>query len=73
MQWIRNVGREVFGLFVDDGSFAFAVLVWIGVVWLVLHRMRMAVPGGIILFVGLGLILTESVIRFSRRAATKGR
>jgi hypothetical protein len=73
MQWLRNVVREIFGLFVDDGSFAFAVLVWIGVVWLVLHRMRMAVPGGIILFVGLGLILTESVIRFSRRAATKGR
>jgi hypothetical protein len=69
MQWVRNVVREIFGLFVDDGSFALAVLVWIGVVWLVLHRTRIVVPGGIILFVGLGFILTENAIRFSRRAA----
>lgn len=69
MKWIRNIFREVFGLFVDDGNFALATLVWIGIVWLVLHRTRLAVPGGIILFLGLGLILIESVIRFSRRAA----
>jgi hypothetical protein len=68
MKWVRNILREVFGLFVDDGSFALAILVWIGTVWLVLRRTRLAVPGGIILFVGLGLILIEGVIRFSRRA-----
>jgi hypothetical protein len=69
MKWIRNILREVLGLFVDDASFALAILVWIGMVWLVLHRTRLAVPGGIVLFLGLGLILIESVIRFSRRAA----
>jgi hypothetical protein len=68
MKWIRNILREVFGLFVDDGSFALGILVWIGIVWLVLTRTRLAVPNGIILFLGLGLILIESVIRFSRRA-----
>jgi hypothetical protein len=69
MKWIGNIFREVFGLFVDDGSFALAILVWIGIVWLVLHRTRLSVPDGIILFLGLGLILIESTIRFSRRAA----
>lgn len=69
MKWIRNILHEVLGLFVDDGSFALATLVWIGIVWLLLHRTRLAVPGGVILFLGLGLILMESVIRFSRRAA----
>lgn len=69
MKWIRNILREVFGLFVDDGSFALATVVWIGIVSFVLHRTKLAVPGGIILFLGLGLILIESVIRFSRRAA----
>jgi hypothetical protein len=69
MKWIRNILSEVLGLFVDDGSFALGILVWIGIVWLVMHRTRPAVPNGIILFLGLGLILIESVIRFSRRAA----
>ncbi len=67
MHWIRNIAREVFGLFVDDGSFAIAVLAWIAVVWFVLVRIKAPMPGGIILFLGLGFILVESVSRFSRR------
>ncbi len=73
MPWIRNILREIFGLFVDDGSFALAVLLWIGLVWLVWSGLHLAVPGGIILFLGLAAILVESVIRFSKRsAATSG-
>ncbi len=34
MRWIVTIVREIFGLFVDDGSFALAVLAWIGLVWL---------------------------------------
>jgi hypothetical protein len=68
MKWIRNILHEVFGLFVDDGSFALGILVWIGIVWLVPTRTRLAGHNGIILFLGLGLILVENVIRFSRRA-----
>ncbi len=70
MQWIKSIFREVFGLFVDDGSFALAVLVWIGVIWVLWQRFHLAIPGGIILFAGLGGILIESVVRFSRRSAT---
>ena len=29
MRWIGTIAREVFGLFVDDGSFAIAILVWL--------------------------------------------
>ncbi len=68
MKWLKSVGREVIGLFVDDGSFAVAIVVWVGLVVLILPRF---VPGarwtGPLLFVGLALIVAESVLRFSRR------
>ncbi len=68
MQWIKRVLAELFGLFVDDGSFAVAILAWVAVVWLVLPRLGMsAAAGGIILFAGLALILVESVLRRARR------
>jgi hypothetical protein len=67
VHWIRNILREVLGLFVDDGRFAVAILVWLGVVRLVLsHLAFMRNTMGIILFVGLGIILIESTIRYSR-------
>ena len=34
MRWLAMIVREIFGLFVDDGSFALAVLAWIVLVWL---------------------------------------
>jgi membrane protein implicated in regulation of membrane protease activity len=67
--WIRKIVQEVFGLFVDDGSFALAILAWLGVAGFVLPRVRIAAPVGILLFAGLVLILVESVTRFSRRSA----
>lgn len=70
MSWIRSVVREVVGLFVDDGSFAVAVLVWLALAGFVLPRVRVGGHAvGVILFVGLGLILLESVMRFSKRKA----
>lgn len=67
MQWIRTVLREIFGLFIDDGSFAVAILVWLAIVWLVLPHI--AVPAfwsGPFLFVGLALILVKSAARRAR-------
>ena len=97
MRWIATVVREIFGLFVDDGSFALAVLVWIGVVclpsfprWMLgylgmprryhpspagfslEHLWSYSLAGGVLLFVGLAVILAESVLRFSRKARRKG-
>ena len=68
MKWLKNIFREIFGLFVDDGSFALAILIWLAVVrWATPH---LNIPAGItaiILFAGLALILTESTTRYSRR------
>lgn len=77
MQAIRTILREILGLFVDDGSFALAILLWIGLVWIGqvcigqvwigLPRLHLAIPGGIILFAGLAILLLESATRFARR------
>jgi hypothetical protein len=68
MRWIKSIVREIYGLFVDDGSFAVAILVWLGLAVAVVPRMtaeaRWAGPA---LFVGLAAILIESVLRFARR------
>ncbi len=43
MRWIVTIFREVLGLFVDDGSFALAVLGWMGVIWLMTSLPRFLV------------------------------
>jgi len=67
MNWLKSIFREIFGLFVDDGSFAVAILLWLAVVrW---ATPRLNIPTGItgvILFAGLALILAESATRYSR-------
>ena len=68
MSWMRTVLREIFGLFVDDGSFALAILAWLMAVGLVLPRLGMSSAwDGAILFAGLALILIESVARTAMR------
>jgi hypothetical protein len=68
MRWIQSVAREVVGLFVDDGSFAGAILAWIMVCITLLPRVAAGARwAGLALFAGLAAILIESVLRFSRR------
>ena len=68
MQWIKAIARELIGLFVDDGSFAAAIVIWLGVVWLLSHRIPAIMAwSGIILFLGLGLILLWSTRQRSRQ------
>jgi hypothetical protein len=68
MSWIRTVAREVVGLFVDDGSFAGAIVAWLVICVVVLPREGAGAPwAGSALFAGLALILIESVLRFARR------
>ena len=68
MKWIGMIVREVFGLFVDDGSFAVAILVWLALVGLGLPRLGIAVGwDGLILFIGLALILVVSAAQRARR------
>jgi hypothetical protein len=68
MKWLQNIFREIFGLFVDDGSFALAILSWLAVVrWATPHLNIPSGITGVILFAGLALILAESTARYSRR------
>jgi hypothetical protein len=68
MKWVKNILREIFGLFVDDGSFALALLIWLILMRWVMSRPIIApVVAGIALFTGLALILIESVLRYARR------
>jgi membrane protein implicated in regulation of membrane protease activity len=68
MRWLRSIAREVLGLFVDDGSFAAAILAWAALVALLLpHVTGHASWLGPALFSGLAVILIESAVRFARR------
>lgn len=69
MNRIKNVVHEVLGLFVDDASFALAILIWLGIArWGVSHLSLAPTTLGIILFAGLILILCENVTRYARRS-----
>lgn len=69
MRWLGTIVREIFGLFVDDGSFAIAILVWLGIAWfLSLHILANTQWSGIVLFGGLVAILVESATRRARRS-----
>jgi hypothetical protein len=58
--------QEVYGLFVEDGSYAVSILVWLGIAALVFPHL----PGGWrgpLLFLGLVLVLLENVRRTARK------
>jgi hypothetical protein len=69
MNGLRTIFREIFGLFVDDVSFALLILVWLGLTALLLPYLGW-VPRwrGVILFLGLATILMGSAIRYARRS-----
>ncbi len=64
MNWLRGIGSELLGLFVDDGWFALSVIIWVIACGLALPRLSLpsALPP-IILFIGLALILARSALR----------
>lgn len=67
MNVLRTIVAELIGLFVDDGLFAAAVLIWVAVVGLVSPAIGLSPTWrGVLLFVGLAAILIESVARGAR-------
>lgn len=56
MGWIAGVGRELAGLFVDDGRFALAIVVWV-LIMAGVARYGGGAYGGAVLFLGLAAIL----------------
>ena len=68
MRWLKTIFGELIGLFIEDGSFAVAIVVWLGLVWFVLPRVSLPpVLQGPVLFAGLLAILLESALRAARR------
>ena len=71
MRWFGVVAHEVFGLFVDDGSFAVAILTWLAFAGLVVPRLGVAPAWqAVVLFAGLAAILVASVVRHARSKAS---
>jgi hypothetical protein len=69
MLGLKTVMAEFIGLFVDDGSFAIAIVVWLVVIWLTMPWLRIGgTLDGFVLFAGLAVILVESALRGARRS-----
>jgi hypothetical protein len=70
MPWLKAIFRELFGLFVDDDSFALTIIVWLGIGRWVLPRLAMTTAcAGVILFAGLAVILSENTWRRARNSS----
>jgi hypothetical protein len=66
MNGLVSIAKEILGLFVDDGSLAIAILVWVGLVLLVAHALPASAIGPAILL-GCAAILVENVLRRAGR------
>lgn len=74
MHWLKTIFREIVGLFVDDGSFALAILLWLGILWLIFPRLNLPSEWKcLILLAGLVLILVESTTRYARKSIARRR
>ena len=62
-----EIVREIVGLFIDDGSLAIALLIWVALVAAIPLIGADAAWGAPLLFVGCLLILVENVRRTARR------
>ena len=68
MNWLKTALKELYGLFVDDGRFALAICVWIALVSYGLPRLPVGlVWRGPILFLGIVILLLQTVVAASRR------
>jgi uncharacterized membrane protein YtjA (UPF0391 family) len=68
MKAVATALQEVYGLFVEDGSYAVAIIVWLAAAgFLFPHIAGAGAWRGPILFVGMAAIMLESVIRAAKR------
>lgn len=63
-----SIPRKFLKMFIEDRNFALSIVVWVFAYWLIVPSM-VASPAwqAAILFVGLGVILVDSVLRQARR------
>jgi len=67
MNWIRRTCVELAGLFVEDGSFAIAIVLWILAAIFLMPEFLPARWRGPAFFAGVIGILIENVLRTARR------
>jgi len=68
MNVIVTALKEVYGLFVEDGSYAVGILVWLLVAGFVFpHLPALGYWRGPLLFGGMLLLLVENVLRTARK------
>lgn len=68
MKWLRTMLTELWGLFVDDGLYAFAIVAWLLLAWLALPLLGLGSGWNALVFAaGLLGILVESVLRRARQ------
>jgi hypothetical protein len=68
VSWLKTIWTEFIGLFVDDVSFAAAIVVWLVLAHFIFHLdvVPMSLRGPL-LFAGLAAILVESTLRRARK------
>lgn len=73
MNALKSILHEIYGLFVDDGFLALAILLWLAALRLLLPYLppQAQLYAAPILFSGLALILLASTLRYARRPGTK--
>lgn len=68
MNWLKTIISELYSLFVDDASFAIAIVIWLAITSLIGTYLTIPpLTKGPILFAGLAIILAESAYRRSRK------
>ena len=68
MKTLNTIIRELFGLFIDDGSLALALLALLGVVALLVHETWLdTTQAAVLLLAGTIAVLIENVVRSSVR------
>lgn len=71
MNWIKDTVCEIFDLFVDDGAFALAIVIWLCITGCTAYYLRFqSVVVAVVLFAGLALILIENTTRYARQRRT---
>ncbi|MGC1579238.1 MAG: hypothetical protein WA813_24485 [Beijerinckiaceae bacterium] len=72
MTWMKTALSELVSLFVEDGSLALAILIWLALAGLLVPRLDgLSLWQGAVLFAGLALILIENTWRRARGGRTK--
>lgn len=72
MKILLTALQELYGLFVEDGSYAIAILAWIGITAFLFPF----IPGGEVwrapaLFLGLVILLFENIVRSVRKTVIR--